>query len=603
MKGRLAFGRFQRSERENSANSLDMGSATYTHYEESEESSVQIVDGEDLLQIRTAEILQRLPREIMTHTLLWEKGIPVDLPQDIASTTMEYICHAVRLFVSLCPKIRSMGPSLEQFDAEYELHLIDTMCLLLSAMASGKTKLMDAIKEMEDTDLIRDAAASMEVAPSCLRSILLYFTEKGRGVRKAALNYDDNIFDPYEEMDLDYIVVGLTSHPRGCMFLQAALESTTVTLNMLGEKLRHDGYTTLVASRNIAGSVEYLLRLIEVLFSNEWIYEWYLEHEPNGASMLRLVCSSLDLVTNGLSSPPFFSVMESNQYTFEARQRQGNGNFYPTDSCQGYAEFIGARACAIIASLAYQPASLLDLLPCDDPETKRLVDHMMQNVVYILKQVLTRPSIDSHDPSPGEGQLMINCLRAANILCSHENFKELATKAVHEDIMYLLCNMAPKAFRSFWGTGPMSIQYMAFDTLLVDSSSREMGKMNDTYFSALLGERKLKFVDVSFRYEEWVNVIGLPNFMMGFRYALERSVLLIKLIFNLQKDITYDEPVFVRDRFTLTQSDAMECLERNVEYLYIFGCNCLEGDLPQVSEAEILYLNEMLEKVSEKRAE
>lgn len=49
-----------------------------------------------------------------------------------------------------------------------------------------------------------DAAASMEVAPSCLRAVLLYLTEKGRGVSNAALND--------EEMDLDYIVVGLSSH-------------------------------------------------------------------------------------------------------------------------------------------------------------------------------------------------------------------------------------------------------------------------------------------------------------------------------------------------------------------------------------------------------
>lgn len=82
--------------------------------------------------------------------------------------------------------------------------------------------------------------------------------------------------------------------------------------------------------------------------------------------------------------------------------------------------------------------------------------------------------------------------------------------------------MTPKAFKSFLGTGPLSIQYMAFDTLLVDSSAREMKKMNDMYNCALKGKKKLKFVDLSIRYEEWVNVVGLGswNFMRGFRYAL-----------------------------------------------------------------------------------
>lgn len=597
--GRMVFCRCRKPEPQDSARSFDMDDP-HTQFGHQEEICVQINDGFQLVQISTAEVLRNIPEHIMACMLLWEEGKLPEFPMALRYSPIEYVCHAVRLLVSLCPTLRIMESSLNMFDDTFHSLLIDSMTLILSAIASGKMKLTDALMEMTDSDLLRDAAAAIDLAPSCLQAVFLFLSEKDRGVRNIRLQSEHKVTEFGEKYEFDCVLHGLQLHPRGWLFLQTALGSTKVILQMLSEKLKNDEYTDLVSSLSIASSLEYSMRTFESLMAHKGIYQWYVQDEPNAVALLRVMCASLDLVTNGLSVPPFFSVFSCNEYTYEPRQRQSVDNFYPTDSCQGFAELIAARACAMIVTLGNHSNSFLDLVWNVGEESRCLAHVMNQNIMYVLVQVLKRPSIDCYEPSRGEGQLAINCLRAAVLLSSNQRFKAQMRIGIEKDVALLLCGMAPEDFRSFWGPGDLSVYYMAFDNVLVNSSTTEAIEQKYTYYRALKGKRKEKLHYCQIGGHGWREGLRPPKLKRGLKLSLERCVLLIKFILNL--DEGYDsqgESTFLVHLMTLVKKNgARERLAENLDCLHILARNFSENDdSPLFQEQAVLFLSNVLDHV------
>lgn len=599
--GHVHFSEGQKQAIQEPAHDVDMDGAPWSRFQDSKEPFVEVHTGEMTLQVSVAEILVKLPEHIMAYVMLWEEGtmLPMTLGSLVFSP-MEYICHLVRLFVSLCPTFRLMKDSMDLFDAEYQMRLVDSMTLILLVISSvaGKCRLLEALEETSDTVLLRDAAALVDIAPSCLQAALLFFTERDRGVRNRYSTTDGKLVEFDQEFELCCILSGLKLHPRGWVFLQAAIEATRVTVQTLVRKLQTDIYTNLINSAAMARSAEYSMKVLEQLFAEEAFYSWYIQHDVNASAIARLLCSCLDLVTNGLSAPPFFCVLDSRKYTYEPRQRQACGRFYPTDPCDGFAEFIVARACAMIVSLEYQSPSFCDRIHEADEESKCLAQAMVDGVVNLLKQVLRRPSIDSHTMSRGEGQLAINCLRAADKLTDHATFKNDIRKSIQGEISLLLSSMTPKDFKSFWGPGCLSIRYMIYDEdYPIQSTSKTFRLHQSMYGNMIQGDDNNLFFDSLHAQDKWLAGLDARSTNGGLELGLERAVLLIKLIGKLQIENKNCDSRFV-GHLVFMQNGAHDYLRKNLTYLCSLAVKCVKDDCDQpLSRAEVILLKEVLNEI------
>lgn len=572
----------------------DMDGLPLRQFEDPDETFIEITVGDEFLQISTAEILYKLPDHIMACVLLWEQGTAVSPMMDC--TPMEYVCHMVRLFVSLCPMFRVMHSSLELFSADFQMRLIDSMSLLMVSISSeaGRMRLLHGLNKTTDPLLLRDAAAMVDVAPSCLQAVLLFLTEKSRGMKNLHLACGEKQVEFNQEFELDCILQGLNLHPRGWVFLHSAIESTRTITHMLVQKLRQSDYIELLNFATIAQGVEYSMMVLEKLFADQPMYQMYIRHDPNAATVGRLVCSSLELVTNGLSTPPFMSVLNGNKYTYEPRQREMGDYFYPTDCCQGFAELIAARACAIIVSLGYHSPSLCDILCTTDEEAKCIAHVMSQNVMGVLKQVLRRPTIDSHPASNGEGQLAINCLRAADILSGDTHFKDFR-KSMQGELSLLLSCMVPADFMSFWGPGCLAIRYMNTDIDSVNSTSMEAKQQQAKYAAVVELENRKMLRDVMYGSSKAFDGQHSALVEKGLHIALERSVLLIKLIIHLQNDHQLGESAFLRHLLMLVENGAHDYLTRNLHCLCSVAHTCSQCNA--LTECEVQLLDNVMEAV------
>ena len=553
----------------------------------SEETLLEIISGEDVVQISTAEVLLKLPDHIMTCILLWEEGKPLPIPADMECTPMEYVCHMVRLFVSLCPMFRVMHASLDLFSSDFQMKLIDSVTLLLLLISSeaGRMRMMRAVTDSDDPELLRDVTGLVSVIPSCLQAVLLFMTERDRGLRNVELASEDKVTEFDHEYEIEGILHGLKLHPRGWVFLHAAMESTRVAAHMLVVSLQQKKQSYPLDLLKVAQGVEYSMAVLEWLIADEGMYALYRTYDANAASIARLVCTCMDLVTHGLSIPPFVSVFTTNTFTYEPRQRTLGEYFYPTDCCEGFAERIAARACAMIVSLGYHTPSLYDVLCEKDEESKSLARVMTQGMLGILKQILKRPTTDSYAASPGEGQLAINCLRAVQTLSSNENFKKDITQG---DVAILLCSMAPGDFESFWGPGCLAVRYMNVDSCSIDSSAAIAKEAIDQYSSLLEKIDKKLLRDV---------VAGLPEapegqyaamIERGLKLALERSILLIKFVACLLVDVDIHESKLFKHLLTFVESGVHDYLIRNLNCMCRLAHQCNDGKIIQESEVHVV---------------
>lgn len=577
-----------------SAMSLNLHGSSCKDSGPTEETFLEIFSGQDVVHVSTAEVLLKIPDHIMACILLWEEGKPLPIPADMDCTAMEYVCHMVRLFVSLCPMFRVMNASLDLFSSDFQMKLVDSVTLLMLLISSeaGRMRMMHAITDSDDPALQRDVTGLVSVVPSCLQAVLLFMTERDRGLRNMEVASEDKVTEFDEEYEIECILHGLKLHPRGWVFLHAAMESTRVVTHLLVVSLQQKKHSYPLDLLKMAQGVEYSMSVLEWLFADEGMYAWYRTHDAHAASLARLVCTCMDLVTNGLSIPPFVSVFTTNTFTYEPQQRRLGDYFYPTDCCQGFAERIAARACAMIASLGYHTPSLYTVLCEKDEESKSLAHVMTQGILGILKQILKRPTTDPYAASPGEGQLAINCLRAVQSLSGNENFKK---EIAQGDVAILLCSMAPGDFESFWGPGCLAVRYMNVDSYSINSSAVIAKEAFQQYSSLIEKNDKKLLRDV---------VSGLPEAPQGqysaivergLKLALERSIFLIKFVACLLIDVDIHESKLYKYLVTFVESGVHDYLIRNLNCMCRLAHQCNDGKI--LHESEVHAVDTLLETI------
>lgn len=508
------------------------------------ETHVDVVlgTGRDFARVSIAEIMVKLPQHIMSAVILWEQGeqIPA-LVRDTAiystgeMTAVEYVCHCVRMFVLLCPALRLMHSSLVLFDTTYTRQVVDSMTLiLLSASSYGKVAIIDSIGETVANVVTRDVSAFLDVIPTCIQAVLCYVTERSRGLENRDTGKIRNLDSRF---DMTGFIDTLSLHPRGWLFIQSAMEATRTSAQLLALRLNQVHSESFYSAEVIGKNLEYSLELLEQMFAHQSVYSLYLEHDPNASEVLRLLCSCLELVSNVSSMPPFLSKMDSktNEYYHTAEIRDGE-RFYPTDAAQGSAERSAAWACALIMSLGEHNPSFCDLVSEADVESQTLSKVMVENLCEVLNQILMRPGTDSHNVSPGESTLTINGLRAGEFISDDSNFKSIVREKLRSNIANMLAYLDPATFKSFWGPGILATLLMVQDPTPIGSTSEESQANRQEYIEASRNWKDGTFDRRISCHESKLLSFDEHALENGKSLALERTVLLIKIIGNLQMD-------------------------------------------------------------------
>ena len=541
--------------------------ARRSHFEDKDEVFVEVMMDNQVVKVAAAEILSVIPQYVMLMTLRWQQGVadpglgrgggvgrgaeepsrshPSDLP---CLLSMEYILHAVRLFVSLCPTLRVMQTSLAVFDTEYERMLVDALTMVSLAVSSevGKRQLVEALGETEsrkDGLLARDAAAMLDAVPAAMHALFVFLTEKGRGLLNNGKPKADWSLHFEEEIEPDVVHGRLELIERGWMFLPAAVEATRTLGQVLLFRLRKENDACFLNAGLLAQRLEFSVMLLEQVLVDQGAFSWFSEQVGNVTGLGRLVCTVLELVTNRRATSPYICVPNPDdpdgEPVREARARpmdvRAGDWFYDTDQCRGYAGFAVSQMCALLVSLAFHNPSFSDLLVQGGKEADAVVDVMIRGVLALGQQVMLRPSVMVYEVSPGESQLVINFMRLSEIVSDDTNFKE----RLHMEMIDVTRDVLSKdrdEFRSMWGPmGAQAIFLMCRDKHMVNSKSQELRLNAESCkkaVKAFIGEirRKTSAPEEKQAFDR----LSHEDLEIGVSLALERVVLLIKLIGNLQ---------------------------------------------------------------------
>lgn len=533
-----------------------------SHFEDKDEVFVEIVMDNQVSKVAAAEILFAVPQYVMLLTLRWQERVvdsglgeveagvgtrryPSSLP---CLSSVEYVLHAIRLFVSLCPTFRVMQTSLTVFDREYERMLTDALTMVLLAVSSefGKRQLVEALGETEGEAeglLARDAAAMLDVVPAAIHALFVFLTEKSRGLLNNGRAKEEWSRHFEEEIEPDVVHERLELMERGWMFLPAAVEATRTLGQLLLFRLRKENDACFLNAGLLAQRLEFSVMLLEQVLVDQGAFGWFSEVEGNVTALGRLVCTVLELVTHRRATSPYICVPNpenpDGEPVREARVRPTDGRagewFYDTDQCRGYAGFAVSQMCALLVSLAFHDPSFSDVLAEGGKEAETVVEVMIRGVLTLGQQVMLRPSVMVYEVSPGESQLTINFMRLSEIVSDDTNFKARLHVEMIDVMRDVLCQDR-SAFRSMWGPmGAQAIFLMCQDKHMVNSKSKEL-RMNaescKKAVKAFMGEirRKTNAPEENQAFDRLSN----EDLELGVSLALERVVLLIKLIGNLQ---------------------------------------------------------------------
>ena len=511
-------------------------------------------------QVAAAEILLGMPQYIILMTVRWQEREEIergdvglgnrvehaDGTKNDFLTSAEYILHAIRLFVSLCPTFRVMQTSLTVFDRGYERMLVDalTMVLLSASSEFGKRRMVAALGETaEDVEgvLARDAAAMLDVVPAAIHAMLVFLTEKARGLVNNGKQREQWKVQFEEEVEADVVHERLELMERGWMFLPAAVEGTRTLGQMLLFRLREENAECFLNAGLLAQRLEFSIMLLEQVLVDQEAFQWF-SKEGDVTGLGRLVCTVFDLVTHTRATSPYVcrpSREKGGGIVREPAVRPTDARvgdwFYDTDQCRGYAGFVVSQMCALLVSMAFHDPSFSDLLVMGGEEAKTVVNVMIRAVMELGEQVLLRPSVIAYEVSPGESQLMINFMRLSEIISDDTNFKARLHGEMVDVLKRVICQDRDK-FRSMWGPmGAQAVLMMYQDTHTVNSKSKELRlnaksckKAVSSWMSEIRRTTKEKGE------EKALMRLNDAELERGVNLALERVVLLIKLIGNLQ---------------------------------------------------------------------
>jgi len=330
---------------------------------------------------------------------------------------------------------------------------------------------------------------------------------------------------------------------RGWMFLPAAIEATRTLGQILLFRLREENAMCFLNPGLLAQRLEFSVMLLEQVLVDQGAFSWFSQREGHVTCLGRLVCTVLELVTHKRAMSPYICRPNPADPDGEpirepmARptdERAGDW-FYDTDPCRGYAGYAVSQVCALLVSLAFHEPSFSDLLVGGGDEAKAVADVMVHALHSLAKQVLLRPSVVQYDVSLGESQLIINVMRLLEIVSDDTNFKARLHVEMIDIMKHVIC-MESNTFRSMWGPmGAQAILMLYQDHHVVNSSSKEL-ELNAGSCTKAVRAWTSEIRRSTRVPEESKALMSLDDAELeqGVRLALERAVLLIKLIGNLQ---------------------------------------------------------------------
>lgn len=520
-------------------------------------------DEQGHVQIHTMQIIRELPLHILSSLFVWQQGyhpLPAlirDIERMDALTSGEYVCSAVKLLLALSPACAAMPSSLVRLDAAFMREMIDSMTMMLLTISSiAKRNFIQSVSQTTITAKSREAAALLDAVADCIEVVMGLATERASGG---------------EDINIEAVIDALQLHPRGHLFVEAALEATRTIIQMLSTRLECGHGCSVFDPKIIAQNAECSLKFIERLFTDESLYCWYLKHDVNGSSILRLVCSAFELVTNESSMPPYLRMFDEKEGKhFYNAVRRRKAEFYPTDPAGGIAENIVSRVCTLLLSVCEHSPWFYDVACTVDQEGALLAKVMLQGFTDILVQILMRPLTDSHPPSPGESQLTINCLRVSESLTDDSNFKGEIRKILKANLANTFACMDPNNFKAFWGPGAHAIALMGHDEMEIHSSNAAYDAQDKEYWQAARAWQRVEPPPES---KGVLQKMSKRARERGLRFALERTILLAKMLGNLQMQDEGHEEDFVATMAQFAKSSSpAQCsgnnFARNVKYLF-----------------------------------
>jgi len=432
----------------------------------------------------------------------------------------------------------TLGP-----DPEFTAQLIDAVIMALLSIAGPESDTLT--RSSTEMHTFPQALCRAEIVPSALRALAL-ITSAHAAQERGHSNTDIN---------WGAVCEALFTHSRGVTIIDAAFESSRVLIRAVRVALCSTSITgDLVYSLAYAagGAVE----LVTALCSAPLFYHRMMLHDPQGSSALRLVLASLAIHDEPLAAPPFSraSTSGSSRPILAATDPP-----YPTDKGRGAAELLAARGFAILLLLGeYDGPTYLDEV-FSNQGTKSLAEQLVGRSAAYVGQVLLRPPSAQFPPATSEGQMAINVLRAAELLSDDSNFRVALIPGLAPTLAQLLAYSDTPKFASMWCLGEEAVSMMGLDSqLLVNSVSKKALETVDKY-AAASKEYHAKGLGMGAR-----QVAGLlPELhKMGRHLALERSILLSKLLVNLHY---YDEtlPAVLKNAFLDALIDAILAGARN----------------------------------------
>jgi hypothetical protein len=435
--------------------------------------------------------------------------------------------HVNKAFALLCtlsemcvelPPLRengTLGP-----DPEFTAELVDAVIMALLAIAGPEADTLTRCSTEAHT--FSQALCRAEIVPAALRALALITSAHAapeRGITNSHFNWNA-------------VCEATFTHPRGATMIDAAFEASrglirAVRVAMCSASITGDLVYSLAYAAG--GAVE----LVTALCSAPLFYHRMMIHEPHGSSALRLVLSCLAIHDEPLAAPPFSRVVATpgpSRPVLAARQPP-----YPTHKGQGAAELLAARGFALLLLLGeYDAPMYLDEV-FSGQGTRSLAEQLVGRSAAYVGQVLLRPPSAQFPPATSEGQMAINVLRAAELLSDDSNFRVALIPGLAPTLAQLLAHSDASRFASMWCLGEEAVSMMGLDSqLLVNSVSKKALEVVDKY-AAASKEYHSKGLGMGLR-----QVTGLATELhkMGRHLALERSILLSKLLVNLHY---YDE--------------------------------------------------------------
>lgn len=555
-------------------------------------------EGQHVDIVSLPDLIQALPSHTMACLLgtIPEGPAPAGLPgaTDAHITSIDcfqYVSRALSLLATLC-EIASGHTLLSTLllDPPFRNQVIDAACLALATVAGPEAATI--LKFSTNSSRMSEAITRASLVPSALKVLTYCLTiVSPEGHQRSS------------ELNWDAICLSILKHPRGPSFLDISFESIRTVVRAVREALLVNADNVYDLAFHAGAAFE----MLSFMAATPAFYHRLMMHDASGAAPLRLIACALATHHAPLAAPPFKRQTQAVQS--ETGQSAGaSANVlvatlppYTTKKGQGAAELLAARGFNLLLVLGdHEDPTYTDAL-FTTPRTRSLAEDVINSAASYMGQTLLRPSITRFPTAPGESQMSINTLRAAELLSDDSNFRTSLIPGIAPTIATMLA-ADPEEFKSMWCAGKSAIDYHSNGSIVVNNLT-DKGLTN---FARLTSAARMLYASPA--YKHLCTIKKGEKVKTSHILSLERSLLLAKVIVNLHyHDNTL--PAELKDKFfitlmTLLASQGIPVLTKAVDNLKaLFEVACLfSGPKPQnqhqlFKDVDVFLANDLLRKI------